>query len=203
MLQQWNLALAIQFIKKDILVGSFFIAISLSKVRKNLSQINETNKLSHIRCLSVKSPLLSPVWQPRKDVYEPNSPLHNHTKPAWNAFSPFSTSNHGFIYWKLSLNCKVLVNHQVILQIREELHDKVHFQMWRMCSKFMGLCFGRAGGSVCSVTNCNSLFWYRTSLCNTACSPSFIPICLLWNLNVFLHPLLKPQSLTHCPKDRQ
>lgn len=55
-----------------------------------------------------------------------------------NAYSPFRTSNHGFIYWKLSLKCKVLVNHQAIPQIKEELHDKVHFQMWQGCSEYTG-----------------------------------------------------------------
>lgn len=54
------------------------------------------------------------------------------------AFSPFSTRNHGCIYWKLCFKCKVLVNHQVIPQKREQLHYKVHFQMWWVCSKPQG-----------------------------------------------------------------
>lgn len=55
-----------------------------------------------------------------------------------SASSLFSTSNHGFIYWKLSLKCKVLANHQAIPQEIEELHYKVHFQMWQVCSRFSG-----------------------------------------------------------------
>lgn len=114
----------------------------------------------------MKSALLSPVWQPRKDVWEPNSLLHNHINLHGNVFSPFSACNHGFICWKLPWKFKVLVNHQAIPHIREQPHSSVVPQVQRGCA-----------------------FWDKTSPDNPACSLSFPPGSLLQNLNAFSHSL--------------
>lgn len=110
------------------------------------------------------SVLCSHQFSSQGKMYVSQTPPCITTQMHRNAFRPFSTSNHGFIYCKLSLKCKVLVNHQAIPREENNYIIKFTSRCGRCAQSSVGLCFGRAGYSVHSVTNTSQFSCFGTEL---------------------------------------